>query len=464
MGLFRCISIVTVTLGLVGWALAGTLTVRQPEVNTATGEVTIKGVDTAHPSIPFTWDWGDGIVEDGWFPMQHTYSDLTRNYTATVTSHYSDGEVDQAQTLVRFVYAEIDPVELWGKAKVSIPDYEVTLASRMSRYHPSSALTYMGDDCFPRVSREALEYILSVAAIIQLDFVGGDVFYPDGTFHQVILNDPGMTGGLYSLWYTTPVAFATSCDIMSRKKILYSCLFHEMGHNVTLNFPAGYHYGGKIDGRANAIYSETMAQIFQYATACEMVSRAETFGLGEDVVADIMKRDQVTCSFRSNAYDRYVANGCPFCTWNQSGTTEDETLDTFLTAAHQFITMATEAGLGMRIPMRRLCRFLGYFNSDWQARYARMSNTVEADSFRATLLVSAFSYALGKDVRGDFRTLCFPIDDDIYDELFDTVVLAPCNGIGYLDGDVNRDCRVDLADLAVLSDNWLECNMVPNPD
>jgi hypothetical protein len=464
---FGYLAVIVITLGVLGWdetALAGTLTLRQPEVNTITGEVTIKGVDTARPSTPFTWDWGDGNIEDGWFPMQHTYSDVTRNYTVSVTSHYSDGTIDEAQTRVQFIYGEVEPVELWEKAKVTIPEYKVELASRMSGYHPSSRLTYMGEECFPRTPRETVEYVLSVAAIIQLDFVEGDVLYPDGTFDQVILNDPCMTGGMYSLWYTTPVAFAMSCDIMSRNTMLYSCLFHEMGHNVTLNFPAGYHYGGKIDGKANAIYSETMAQIFQYATASEIVSRVEEFGIGEDVVADIIKRDQATSNFRKNAYDRYVANGCPFCTWNTSETQEDDTLDTFLTASHKFITMATEAGLSMRIPVRRLCKFLGHFNSDWKTRYARKSNTPEADAFRATLLVTAFSYAFGRDIREDFRELAFPVDDDIYDELMNTVVQAPCNGIGYLEGDLNRDCIVDLADLALMSNNWLKCNMVPNPE
>ena len=41
---------------------------------------------------------------------------------------------------------------------------------------------------------------------------------------------------------------------------------HEMGHNATLNSPADYYFGGKTDGPANAILSETIAQIFQHAT------------------------------------------------------------------------------------------------------------------------------------------------------------------------------------------------------
>ena len=54
--------------------------------------------------------------------------------------------------------------------------------------------------------------------------------------------------------------------------IEWSSFMHEMGHNFTLNSPADYYYGGKIDGNANAIFSESLAQIFQHATAFEIIN------------------------------------------------------------------------------------------------------------------------------------------------------------------------------------------------
>jgi hypothetical protein len=42
-----------------------------------------------------------------------------------------------------------------------------------------------------------------------------DVYLADGTFHQVLLLDPSMMGGMQSLWLTTPIAFTASCSAMS---------------------------------------------------------------------------------------------------------------------------------------------------------------------------------------------------------------------------------------------------------
>jgi hypothetical protein len=40
-----------------------------------------------------------------------------------------------------------------------------------------------------------------------------------------------------------------------------------MGHNLSLNSPASFYFGGKTDAHANAIISEALAQIFQDVTA-----------------------------------------------------------------------------------------------------------------------------------------------------------------------------------------------------
>jgi hypothetical protein len=114
-------------------------------------------------------------------------------------------------------------------------------------------------------SRATVEYVLSVAAWIQCEFTNGDVYAPDGNFQQVVLRDADF-GGMYSIWFTPPPGFAAG-DYAFQGSPEDSSLFHEMGHNFTLNSPVEFCYGGKIDGWANAIFSETMAQIFAHATA-----------------------------------------------------------------------------------------------------------------------------------------------------------------------------------------------------
>ena len=58
-------------------------------------------------------------------------------------------------------------------------------------------------------------------------------------------------------------------------------------------------------------------------------------------------------------------------------------------------------------------------------------------------------------------------DDELYDGLAaDAVTISiadnDCGGWGFLDADLNRDCTVDLLDLALLGQSWLQCTL-PSP-
>ena len=140
-----------------------------PVVNKDTGQVTVNGGDSRGPTIPFTWDWGDGNIEDGWFPMQHTYADTGRNYAVAVTAHYGDGTSDRTQTPIYFTSPTISPVRLPDKIAATIPDTDVSLDSRMPGYVPPAGLTFMEDGCFGTTPRETIEYVLTVAATIEME-------------------------------------------------------------------------------------------------------------------------------------------------------------------------------------------------------------------------------------------------------------------------------------------------------
>jgi hypothetical protein len=386
-----------------------------PAVNKPTGEVLLNG-DDSRPVHSFTWDWGDGKAEGHWFPNRHTYADTGQNYIVKVTADYTDGKEDTAKTIVYFVKPQIRAIRLPDTAAVTIPSEKIDLGSHMPGY-VAPHLAALEEACFRQVSRETIEYVLTVGAVIQLDFVGSNVFRPDGSFRQMILKDPSLSGGgMYSLWFTTPVSFAASCEAMSGA-IEYSSLLHEMGHNVTLNFPAGHYYGGKIDGSANAIYSETMAQIFQHAGLYEMINRGPEFGLSNEIITELESAATRTFRVVRESYQRYVNHGAHFASWNDPGTVPDETFDSFMTIAYKFIEHAERQNVGYRVPTRRLCDFLGSFNEDWRTRYGQHKNSLKAEAFRATLFSAALSYAFGMDLRDEFRELNFPIDDPMYVQL-----------------------------------------------
>ena len=401
-----------------------TLSVSLQNVDLATGQITANGADTQCPTTPFTWAWGDGTTTTGFFPQQHTYADPTQNYIITLTAHYADGGTDTSQCQARFSAPLVTPVAHPANIQVTIPDSAVSLSSRMPGYTPPASLTYYDDSHFGVVPSSAIEHVLTNAASVQNGFVNGNVAEVGGGFQQYVLRDSAMSGGMYSLWYTDPVSFGAGNSAM-QGSIPYSSFFHEMGHNFTLNSPAEYYYGGKIDGSANAIYSETMAQIFQHATAWELINNADAYGLSDDLVFDIETSALASIQVVRNAYDDYVAEGMNFCSWNDPATSPDETFDTFMTLAYKFLEQAELSGLGYAEPLGRMTELLQLFDEDMMNSYDRLHDNLDADTFRSTLMVSAVSYGFQKDLRSDFAALNFPIDDAAYNELVTAAIPEP---------------------------------------
>jgi hypothetical protein len=197
-----------------------------------------------------------------------------------------------------------------------------------------------------------------------------------------------------------------------------------MGHNFTLNFPGNYFFGGRIDGNANAIYSETMAQIFQHSCGYEIVNEYKIYGLSDDLAFEITQSLISSIGVVRKGYDDYIQHGRTFASWNDPSTPADETYGTFMTIAYEFCAEAETLGAGYREPLKRMTALLGQFDSAMSAAYASQENTPAADSFRATLMVAAVSHAFEKDLRQLFRTLNFPIDDTWY-----AILLARVSGV-----------------------------------
>ena len=425
----RMKALVTAAVGLIGWNAAAAVDLKAElfggparifanimtqDVNA--GYVQINGVGIGLTNRPPLWDFGDGTVVGSWFPAEHTYASPRSNYIVKVTGYFTDGATNFTEVLVRFAPPALTPVALPAELLVTIPTNDVSLVSRMPGYGFSPSLTHFDDSFFTtNLTRDAVEYLLTVAATVQCDFVNSNMFLVNGGFQQSVLRETNLFG-MYSIWYSSPVAFGSG-DYGFQGTPQYSSFFHEMGHNVTLNFPAGYYYGGKIDGNANAIYSETLAQIFQHATAYELMNRAAEYGLPTDLVFDIHQSAGGSISFVRLRYEHYLSSGTNFFSWNDPGTEADETFDTFMTIAYQFFAHAETAGQGYAIPARRLMRLLEVFNEDLRQQYDQEHNTPAADEFRATLLVTALSYAFQSDLRAEFRELRFPVSDAIYDQL-----------------------------------------------
>jgi hypothetical protein len=385
-------------------------------IDRTTGEVTINGGDSRQPQTEFKWDWGDGQVEYRYFVGLHPYADLTKNYVVKVTAFYGGGETGSNDVLVRFVPPAISPITLDPVVAVHVPDYDVSLGAHF--YGAPTDLTHFDDDFFPVVSRSTLEYVLSVAATAERDFVNDNMYLFGGKFEQYLLRDLSF-GSAYTLWFTDPVAFVAG-DGYLRETIGYSSLFHEMGHNFTLNTPASFYYGGKIDGNANAIFSESMAQIFQHAAGYEIMNNYQSYGLSDDLAAEIREGLVESIKIVRASYDDYVNGGMHFASWNDPDTPDDETFQTFMTIAYKFCEHAENSGLGYREPLKRMMTLLQGFNQTWVDEFDPSNNSTEGETFRATLMVAALSYAFSTDLRAEFRDLNFPISDETFDDLYNS--------------------------------------------
>lgn len=82
------------------------------------GRVVVNGVDTRRPTTPFTFSWGDGQQDEGWLPMEHSYSDPSWDYVVTVTAHYTGAETATRQITVGFVAAHLGAANLDESGKI----------------------------------------------------------------------------------------------------------------------------------------------------------------------------------------------------------------------------------------------------------------------------------------------------------------------------------------------------------
>jgi hypothetical protein len=383
------------------------LTVQAPGVRGAT--VTLNGGDARRPSTPFTFDWGDGSRSEAFFPASHTYADTGRNYTVTTTAHYPTGEskVGVIASFVRQTYVFERDASI--PRRVTVASAPVRLESTMPGYEPPVGLRGFADSDLA-LPRELIEYVLDIGHALQMDFCNRDVDARGG-LGQVVLSQPGF-GGACSLWFTKPVSTAANPTYLSDPSGI-SSLFHEMGHNITLNSPARYRFGGKTDGPMSTIVSETLAQIMQHATAYELLNQPGQYGLPADVIEAIRRSTQSAFGVTSRSYHEYVEKGCPYATVQSGEPGEpDRTFGTFMAVAYEFVKMADERR-DFRKPLQRMMALLQTFNERDHRRFQER----DSEAFRGTLMVAALSYGFNTDVRPTFRRLSFPMDDSIYREL-----------------------------------------------
>jgi len=391
---------------------AKTLFVWAQAYDPTTRMVIVGGVDWSRPGRPYTFDWGDGAQSAGEWPQKHVYR-ASSNYISHVTSHHPVLGPATNTLPIRFMPSVLRRLALPIELRVEILDHSIAIAA------PNAARKKV--DCFgPRFfqsfRRDDVEYVLLAAACVQYDFSNGDVFLADGSsFQQVVYRNTELRG-MDSHWDFTPVALAAG-DYAFKPPIQYSSFFHELAHNFNLNSPAGFRYGGRATGCASSIYTETLAQIVQYATACALINHRDLLGLDAFTVLELKASATDHVRTLRRYHEQWVAKGMKFGSWDDSADRKEDVDGTYMTLAYKFVQQVELAGQGCRVPVKRMMKLLQCFNDDWQTRWCQKENSPRAESFRATLMVAAISYGLRQDMRHEFKQMHYPIDDQVYSEL-----------------------------------------------
>jgi hypothetical protein len=376
------------------------------------GTVVVNGSDSAAPTRPFTFSWGDGTVSAGFFPQQHIYADVSRNYSINITATENNGVTGTFVLSAAFRAATVTLQNVASDVTVTIPSQLSPLQTHYPYSPPSNVAAFADSDFGTPYSRTATQNILTVAAAIDKNMANDNVFLSNGTFTMTMLKVTDFSGGA-SFWYTTPMSMGFSQNVLGQ----WFVLFNELGKNTTLNTPTTFPFGGHTDGNASEIYSETLGDIFSYASGYELINHAAFYGIGPDVATDIGNSMLAGAASLRATFDAYLRAGAPFNSWNPYNGGLDPTLGAVTALSWKFIEHAERRGQGFWLPTKRLMTLLQTFNSSMLAMYAPQANTVAAANFRATLMVTAISYAFSEDLRDEFRGLNFPVDDAIYAQL-----------------------------------------------
>jgi hypothetical protein len=162
------------------------------------GTVVVNGADSAGPTTPFVFAWGDGSSTSGFFPQQHTYADTSRNYVITVTATENTGASQQFAFSIFFTAPSVTP-RILPNVSFQIPSQPIQFGTHYNYPPPTAATgeTVFPDSAFPVYTRASVQYILSCAAAIDEDFVNDNTYLLNGVFAMDMLENISWGGAIH---------------------------------------------------------------------------------------------------------------------------------------------------------------------------------------------------------------------------------------------------------------------------
>jgi len=245
-----------------------------------------------------------------------------------------------------------------------------------------------------------IAYELESEATGVVPFEGGMLFLVNDPGHGSDGTVPcGLSGNPIRLGTDVDKPYDNSCMIVAEGNgwPQWGVFFHEIGHDFTgegvrIN---QFLFGGSP--HSTFVYAEGFATALGMYVAKMIKERASLFNIPNNIVDNI---ESTVWHFGTTPdLDNYLKNGAHYD--NATPSVLDDMID----------VICTKYGYDS------LFRFFSLF----LPRNELFPFAIDSDTKQATVFVAAFSAATGVDLREQFRTWGFPIDDEYYSNIWDKV-------------------------------------------
>jgi len=245
-----------------------------------------------------------------------------------------------------------------------------------------------------------IAYELESEATGVVPFEGGMLFLVNDPGHGSDGTVPcGLSGNPIRLGTDVDKPYDNSCMIVAEGNgwPQWGVFFHEMGHDFTgegvrIN---QFLFGGS--SHSTFVYAEGFATALGIYVAKMIEERVSLFNIPNNIVYNI---ESTVWHFGTTPdLDNYLENGAHYD--NATPSVLDDMID----------VICTKYGYDS------LFRFFSLF----LPRNEPFPFAIDSDTKQATVFVAAFSAATGVDLREQFRTWGFPIDDEYYSNIWDEV-------------------------------------------
>ena len=323
---------------------------------------------------PFEFKWGDNQISCSWFPAQHNYSNLG-NYTIKVRVKNTCGFISERSSLVEI------------NENISLPA-NITIEGNYSGFYD-----------FPRrffdessLSEEEILRVMDAQYLALVNMHNGIKPYD---FCRIEYES-----GAYGM--TTPYGLKigdSAFPSLNEGNPRWEVMSHEQGHNF---FGGTSSFYGDL-AFSNGFLQESLAILSAFYTYDYILENKISLGIPQSSIDSLNSDFANGRAYQQDMYNEYISGGKIF---NVSETKTSQTLD------YMMITYGEDYGFENYHKVARS------FSNEMTNQFIFQLDGV-SDVEQSTYIIASLSASFQRDFRQDFVNLNFPIDGQLYNEVYD---------------------------------------------